>query len=151
MGHVQGPYIWRKRQQLSQCRRTPVSRPGFEPLIPVLGRFRIFDFETHAARPLWSSSYFQFLLKNYYCISGILVVVRFRPVLLYRFLAANSEIKITQNLSLSFVVDGFKTHSYSRGYNGRQSEGKNWWRAYTRMRDKDGARALEFNYCLFFT
>jgi hypothetical protein len=88
--------------------------------------------------------------KNYYWISGVLIVVHFRLFLLSRVLAVNSEIKIRKIASLSFVLDGFKTQSFSRGYNGRQSEGKKtWWRAY--MRDKDGARVLEFNYCLFFT
>jgi hypothetical protein len=88
---------------------------------------------------------FSVSIKNYYCISGILAVVHFGLFLFSRLLAANSEIKIRKIVSLSFVLDGFKTQSLSR-----KTEGNNWWRAY--MRDKDGARALEFiNYCIFFT
>ena len=58
--------------------------------------------------------------KNYYCISGILAVVHFGLFLFSRLLAANSEIKIRKIVSLSFVLDGFKTQSLSR-----KTEGNN--------------------------
>jgi hypothetical protein len=100
-------------QQMPEHTNVATGIRTFDPCIREVQNFWLRN--VHVYRTATVIVLFSVSIKNYYCISGILVV-HFRLFLLPR------------------VLNGFKTQSFSRGYNGRQSEDKNWWRAYMRAR-----------------